>query len=415
MDSARAEALFARNRLTEGHWISRTTESFRHLPPPAAGVWLGDTPPDAPQGCDASPLNGAGWTVHPVGDSLQGRVEARWLDARDPQQRAELFAGIPLPDGDDDAGPFAWAHRALCRRGLRLQIGNAPGRGAGDTVWLQLRHQPRAQVEAPMLVIDLLPGVHCVLVDIHERGDAACGHALVQNLHVHVRVGAGASLRHLRLAAAGPQDRVAHFVHARLGPGALYHQALLASGSEYHLQRSVIDLSQGEQARARVAGVLLSSASALEQQVRVLHAAPRAASNVESLALGSGKARIVVNAHTRIAAGADGTEVRQRLSGLPLGGQPKLVLRPQLEICHDDVQAAHGATWGALSEDMLFYAAQRGLDERVARALIVEGMARASLAACLDSPGLMDSLEVDAMITQGVARHLGAAPESQHE
>lgn len=416
MNNARADALFARSRITEGNWITRTNESFRHMPPPAAGVWLGDPPADASQDCDASPLDGAGWTLHPVGDTAQGRIDARWLDASDPTQRAELFAGLPLPEGGDDAAPFAWAHRALCRHGLRLQIGNSSGRDAdsGETVWLQLRHQPRAQVEAPMLVIDVQPGVHCVLIEPHERGSGACSHALVQNLHVHVRLGANASMRHLRIVSTGPQDRVAHLVHARLERGALYHQALVASGSDYHLQRSVVDLSQGEEARARVAAVLLANGTTLDQQVRVVHAAPRATSAVETLALGSGKARIVVNAHTRISAGADATDVRQRLIGVPTGGQPKLVLRPILEIYHDNVQAVHGATWGALPEDVLFYAAQRGLDERDARALIVEGMARASLAACLETPGLMDSLDVDAVIARTVANHLDAVLEVHH-
>ena len=32
-------------------------------------------------------------------------------------------------------------------------------------------------------------------------------------------------------------------------------------------------------------------------------------------------------------------EVRQRLSGVALGGQPRMVLRPHLEILHDQVQA----------------------------------------------------------------------------
>jgi len=87
----------------------------------------------------------------------------------------------------------------------------------------------------------------------------------------------------------------------------------------------------------------------------------------------------VSNAYTRIAPGADGADVRQRLTGIPLAGHPRLVLRPHLEILHDNVQAAHGATWGALPEAALFYAAQRGLNDARARALITEGMARALL------------------------------------
>jgi len=415
MDNARADALSARSRITAGHWIARTAESFRHLPPPPGALWLGETGPAPAPRCDAPPLTGAGWTLHPVGHAPQGRVDARWLDATDSDQRTELFAGLPAPGGED-AAPFAWAHRALCRQGLRLRIGDADN-GKRETVWLQLLHQPRAEVEAPLLVIDLLPGVDCVLIEVHERSPEqqanTCQRAIVQNLQVHLRLGRNASLRHLRIAAPRPGDHVAHHVHARLDRGAVYHQGLLASGCSYHLQRSAIALP-GAQASARTAGVLFANGSALEQQVGVTHAAGHTASAVEALALGSGNARIVVNAHSRIDPGADEAEVRQRLAGIPTGGQPKLVLRPHLEIHHDRVQAAHGATWGALPEDALFYAAQRALSEREARSLIIEGMARASLARCLDTPDLMEILGVDDLLRRTVSRHLDSRSEVCH-
>ena len=52
-----------------------------------------------------------------------------------------------------------------------------PGKTGPDqgTVWLQLRHQPRAQAEAPLLVLDIEAGVHCVLIETHERVAAQCG------------------------------------------------------------------------------------------------------------------------------------------------------------------------------------------------------------------------------------------------
>lgn len=419
MDSARADILAARHQLHTRGWILRKAEAFRHLPPPDAAIWLGDETGQPAPGCEAHPLAGAGWTLHPIGHSPQGRVDARWLDAGDALQRAELWAGLPAPLGageagdaaEGDAAPFAWAHRALCRQGLRLRIGGTPGaeRGPLETVWLQLHHQPRSTVEAPMLVVEVLAGVHCVLIETHDREPMACQQAIVQNLQAQIVLGEGATLQHLRIATPGAADRVAHHLHARLGRGAHYAQAMVASGSNYHLQRNVITL-HAEGAVARSAGLLLAADSMLEHQVRISHGAARTTSAIEDLALASGSARAVLNAHTRIAPGAALADVRQRLTGIPIGGQPKLVLRPHLEIHHDQVQATHSATWGALSEEALFYARQRGLDERTARGLIVQGMAGALLQRCFADDPLLETLDADTLLRAAVARHLAQDP-----
>lgn len=418
MDSARADILAARRRLHMRGWIPRNAEAFRHLPPPAADVWLGDAP--LATACAAPPLAGAGWTLHPIGHGPQGRVDARWLDAGDALQRDELFAGLTMPAGVDDAGdrdaaPFTWAHRALCRQGLRLRIGGAPGadRGPPGTAWLQLRHQPRSAVEAPLLVIEVLAGVHGVLVETHDRQDLACGQPVVQNLQSHIRLGEGATLQHLRIVMPGASDRIAHHLLVRLGPGARYEQALLASGSGYHLQRNVITLHE-EGAAMRSAGLLLAADAALEHQVRCSHGAAQTTSRIEDLALARGAARAVVHAHTRIAPGAAGSDARQALVGIPTGEQPKLVLRPHLEIHHDQVQARHGATWGALPEDALFYARQRGLDDGVARRFIVEGMAGALLQRGFSDDRLFGALGIEALLRDVVARHLAPDMGASH-
>lgn len=415
MDHARADVLAARDRLARYGWIPRGAEAFRHLPPPPAAAWLNEENEATTDGEDHS-LAGAGWTLHPLGESPQGRVEALWLDAADPAQRKDLFADLPMPvcpDGvadlndvsERDAAPFAWAHRALCRRGLRLRVGSA-ARGVQEAVWVQLKHQPRSAVEAPMLVIEVEPGVRCVLVESHEREAGEGEQAITQNLRIHIRLGAGATLQHLRCVTPAAADRVAHHLHVQLAEGAHYEQGLIATGGSYHLQRQVIELN-GDRTVAQTAGLLLAAGTNLEQQVRMMHTGEHTRSGVEALALASGKARAVVNAHTRIAPGAADADVRQRLSGVPTGGQPKLILRPHLEIHHDQVQAAHGATWGALPEDALFYARQRGLDERSARGLIIEGMATALLSRAFSDPNLMESLDLPTLLAQSVARHLG--------
>lgn len=377
-------------------------------------VWLGDDDGEpAATNVRAQESAGTDWRLETPGAAQQGLVEVEWLDASDAVQRARLFAGIASP-GDGDVGRFAWAHRAMCRRGLRLRIGDetVPAGGRqGETVSLVLRRHVQAALEAPMLVIDVSPGTRCVLLESHEYG--ALAGAAVQNLDVHVNLGSAASLQHLRVVAPAPYDSVVHRVHARLERGASYNQALIACGSGYHLQRTELDL-HGAQASARSGAALFAADAALEQQVETIHGGVHTSSAVEALVLASGKARGVVNAYSRIAAGADEASVHQRLSGIPTGGQPRLVLRPHLEINHDKVEAVHGATWGALPEEALFYARQRGLDERSARALIMEGLLAAVLERSLDDPETTQVLGLSPLLAGAVARYLGAGKELSH-
>ena len=312
MDSARADMLSARHRLQTGGWIARHAEHFRH---PAAGgrLWLGGTDDEA---CEAirSPVP-AGRCIR-WATAHRGRVEARWLDGADARQRAELLAGLPVPEDGDDAAPFAWAHRALCRHGLRLRIGGDE-RSAGSRagiVWLRLRHQPRAAVEAPLLVLDLQPGAQVVLVERHERDATACSHAVVQNLQVHVAAGRGrrAAPSAHRRAGAGRQPRPPPAL--KLERGARHALATLAAGNRY-LQRQVIELG-AERSAARSAGVLFAgSTSTLEQRVRVFYMPPHGPNEWRCWPLARDKAH-GGNAHAH-RPGAAETEVRQRLTGIP--------------------------------------------------------------------------------------------------
>lgn len=402
MNTARAETLAARAQLLEqGGWEFRRLEAFRFMPPPAAAVWLGDEPCGS---CDASPLAGAGWTLHPVGAA--GLVDARWLDAGDPAQRGALFHGLPQP-GEDAVAPFAWAHRALCRQGLRLRVAAAADREAPPLI-LQLRHLPRDSVEAPLLVVELEAGARCVIVETHERDSASgCERDLVQNLQIHLRLAKGARLQHWRQAEPAAGDRIAHHLDLRLAAGSHYAQAMLARGSAYHLQRAHVQFD-GEGATAQLGSVLLSDAQQLDQQVRMVHAAPRSTGTARTLALARGKALVAADLYAHVRPGAEDADIHQHLSGIPTAGSPRLVMRPQLEIEHDAVQAAHGTTWGRLPDESIFFARQRGLDEATALSLILRGMAAAELARGLGDDALCETVGATQALEAALARLLGA-------
>lgn len=433
MNQVLLDAQAARAHVLAGHWIGRSAEQFRHLPPPLGPVWLGAAAPGgATTHQHEAPLvqPDSGWLVSPMTSPsgrntqdvqvAQDRIEARWLDMADAHQRHELFAGLQGIERGE-AAPFTWAHRALCREGLRLRVGDITHSARGPVV-IRVSYSPCAQVEAPLLVLDLMAGVECILLELHERhaavttrvGRKSAPRAIVQNLQLHFNVGSNASLRHVRIVRPGAHDQVAHHVNVHLANGAAYRQALLATGSSYHLQRSVVDLAD-ERATAHLGSTLLADSCDIDQQVDVTHAAAQTASSVEAQCLGAGKARIVASARTRIAKDASDAQVRQRLNGIPTSGEPRLVLRPHLEILHDQVQAAHGATWGALPEEALFYATQRGIAASDARALILHGLAQATLERALDMPELLTSCGLEDQLRRAIAGHLNPTAHARHD
>jgi Fe-S cluster assembly protein SufD len=56
--------------------------------------------------------------------------------------------------------------------------------------------------------------------------------------------------------------------------------------------------------------------------------------------------------------------------GLLLSESAEFYAKPELEIYADDVLCAHGATAGALDQDLLFYLRTRGINESEAKALL---------------------------------------------
>ncbi|MBJ7448901.1 MAG: Fe-S cluster assembly protein SufD [Parachlamydiales bacterium] len=70
---------------------------------------------------------------------------------------------------------------------------------------------------------------------------------------------------------------------------------------------------------------------------------------------------------------AQKTDAFQRNNNLILSNQAIAYSKPNLEILADDVKASHGATFGQLSENELFYLQTRGLSKSLASKLLIKG------------------------------------------
>jgi len=82
--------------------------------------------------------------------------------------------------------------------------------------------------------------------------------------------------------------------------------------------------------------------------------------------------------------GAQQTDAQQQSRAVLLSRRAEIDVKPELEIFADDVKCSHGATAGELDPAALFFMRARGIPEKEARALLVEGFLEQGMEALSD-------------------------------
>jgi len=82
--------------------------------------------------------------------------------------------------------------------------------------------------------------------------------------------------------------------------------------------------------------------------------------------------------------GAQKTDGKMMTRALLLSDEAEADNKPELEIFADDVSCGHGATAGALDENLLFYLRARGLPEKEAQALLIQAFVGEAIEAIVD-------------------------------
>ncbi|PTU32138.1 Fe-S cluster assembly protein SufD [Stenotrophobium rhamnosiphilum] len=106
------------------------------------------------------------------------------------------------------------------------------------------------------------------------------------------------------------------------------------------------------------------------------HRAPHCSSREFFRGVVSGSARAVFNGKIFVHEKAIKTDSETRVANLLLSKTAEVYAKPELEIYNDDVKCAHGATFGQLDEDAVYYLRARGLDRDMARALLTQAFAQ---------------------------------------
>jgi Fe-S cluster assembly protein SufD len=208
---------------------------------------------------------------------------------------------------------------------------------------------------------------------VHESASPDESGASLHAGIVEIKVGDGASLKFVELQSWG--RHVWNFSHERLSVGrdASVDWIFGAVGSRLTKNFSELDLV-GEGATGRMSGFYFADGvQHLDHDTQQNHLAPHTTSDLLFKGALKGQSRSVWQGMIYVAPGAQKTDGYQANRNLILSSAARADSIPGLEILADDVRCTHGVTVGKLEQEPLFYLKSRGIPEREAERLIVEG------------------------------------------
>lgn len=295
----------------------------------------------------------------------------RWSDIR------ALVRVLPGPSpaftGELAPGPFGEVET------IAIVNGRGPARievAAGGRRTLALRYVATdAGAHASRIAIDIGDGAALVLLESHE-GEAS----YVTQAEIDIRLGAGARLERIVLAADGEDAVAVTSADIILAPAASLAQTVLTIGARRQRIETRV-AHPGGGASARLDGLyLLAGKRHADITTIVDHEGVDGTTDQLTKGVVTDQARGVFQGRIVVERGADRTDARMGHHALVLSDRAEVDAKPELEIFADDVACTHGNTVGALDEEALFYARQRGIPEAQARAMLT----RAFLGAVID-------------------------------
>jgi Fe-S cluster assembly protein SufD len=291
----------------------------------------------------------------------------RWTDLRGLIRQAPEPSG-PVDPREVGQGPF----EHLVDDAYLLANGGEPVRievppGVTRTVELRLlsrgsgSHTARVDIEVGF-------GGRLTLLESYD-GDSG---GYLAHAGLSIRLDDGAALERIVLTAEGAEGVSVSQAEVKLGAHADYGQTVLVSGARR--QRIETRLAHpGGGTKVRLDGVyLLDAKRHADITTVVTHQGTDGVTMQMTKGVVRDQARGIFQGRIVVAEGADRTDARMEHHALILSDRAEVDAKPELEIYADDVACSHGNTVGALDEDALFYARQRGIPEPEARALMTE-------------------------------------------
>ena len=297
-----------------------------------------------------------------VEQGLNIRTLRQVLEAGDSALQAQLLA----PDNSD---AMVALNSAMMTDGVVIEVAD----GAALTQPLHIVHIASGAEPAAMFTRSLLrigKAANATVVESYIAADGAKAYQVHDSLVVSI--GDGARLDHVRLIEDGREAFNISSAVVTLGADAHFNTFGMTSGSNVSRYQPVIVFA-GEGSRVEANGVnLLNGRQHADSTLLLDHAVPNCASREIFRAVIDDRGHSVFQGRIIVRPHAQKTDAKMMTRALLLSDEAEADNKPELEIFADDVTCGHGATAGALDENLLFYLRARGLSEKEAQALLIQ-------------------------------------------
>jgi Fe-S cluster assembly protein SufD len=231
-------------------------------------------------------------------------------------------------------------------------------------------------------------GASATLIETHEGPDGAehqINHAL------DLAIGEDAKFGRLKIARDG--DRTLHIatITGEISKAATVHDFTFTVGGAVTRNQIALRVN-GANIHAGIRGVTLLKARQHADNTLVIdHAVGHCESRELFKAVLDGESRSVFQGKIIVEPNAQKTDAKMATHALLLSEEAEADAKPELEIFADDVVCGHGATAGALDDDLLFYLKARGIPQKEAEALMIEAFV-GEVVEAIESESLRDVL-----------------------
>lgn len=316
----------------------------------------------------------------PKGLTVRSMAEA--LAAGDPLLARHL--GKVVPDSDSAVA----LNTALMRDGALIHVAaDATVDRPIHLVFAATGDKPASVFTRSLAVIE--KGARVMLIESHDAANAV---EYQVNTALELVVGDHAHVDHVKIVSGGNKNNVhVGSLMAAIGARARFNNFGFIVGGDV-VRNQLFLRFDGEGTLAGIRGVsLLNGKRHADTTLLVDHKAGGCQSREMFKAVLDDQSRNVFQGKIIVRPHAQKTDAKMMTRALLLSDEAEADNKPELEIFADDVQCGHGATSGALDEELRFYLMARGIPEKDAEALLVQAFVGEAIEG-IEHAGLRDAL-----------------------